>query len=98
MNYLRLEFLAEMVFKSCNQLQRTVEKWLRLEIEERRKIRKERLAKGSSEFVDQNLDGTRVTGQSAKPPLNNGWASGRLQSTLAGEEIFDMSSSRVLRG
>jgi CCR4-NOT complex subunit CAF16 len=80
-------------------LQRTVERWLRKEIDEQRRIRKERLANGLPEFEDQNPDGTRVIGESAKKVvMNNGWAGGRLHSTLAGEEnVYDLSSNRVLR-
>lgn len=29
--------------------------------------------------------------------LNNGWAGGRMHSTVAGEENFGLSSNRVLR-
>jgi CCR4-NOT complex subunit CAF16 len=81
-------------------LQRAVEKWLRKEIEEQRQIRKERLANGLPEFEEQNVDGTRVIGESAKVAvraLNNGWAGGRLHSTIAGEDPYDLSSNRVLR-
>lgn len=80
-------------------LQRTVERWLRKEIDEQRRLRKERLANGLPEFEDQNPDGTRVVGESAKKvAMNNGWAGGRLHSTLAGEEnVYDLSSNRVLR-
>lgn len=79
--------------------QRTVERWLRNEIDEQRRVRKERLAKGLPEFEDQNSDGSRVLGESTKKvAMNNGWAGGRLHSTLAGEEnVYDLSSNRVLR-
>lgn len=69
-------------------LQRTVESWLRKEREEERKRRKERKAKGLPEFEEQ-IEGSRV--------INNGWAAGRLNSTIAGEENFVLSSNRVLR-
>lgn len=78
-------------------LMRTVERWLRKEIDEQRRIRKERIAKGLPEFDDINPDGTRVIGESAKKVLNNGWAGGRLHSTIAGEDPYDLSSNRVLR-
>lgn len=81
--------------------QRTVERWLRAEIDEQRRVRKERVVKGLPEFEELNPDGTRVIGESAKtaarPPLNNGWAGGRLHSTIAGEDPYDLSSNRVLR-
>lgn len=35
--------------------------------------------------------------RAAARPLNNGWAGGRLNSTIAGEENFVLSSNRVLR-
>lgn len=69
-------------------LMRTVESWLRKEREEERKRRKERKAKGLPEFEEQ-IEGSRV--------INNGWAAGRLNSTIAGEENFVLSSNRVLR-
>lgn len=82
-------------------LMRTVERWLRKEIDEQRRVRKERVAKRLPEFEEQNPDGTRVIGESAKnavkAPLNNGWAGGRLHSTIAGEAPYDLSSNRVLR-
>ncbi|KAL3620685.1 ABC transporter I member 20 [Castilleja foliolosa] len=66
-------------------LMRTVESWLRKERDEERKLRKER--KGNNGVkADQNV---RL--------LNNGWAAGRLTSTIAGEENFVLSSNRVLR-
>lgn len=76
-------------------LQRTVESWLRKERDEERKRRKERKAKGLPEFEKQ-VDGTRVTGEPVRV-LNNGWAAGRLNSTVAGEENFVLSSNRVVR-
>lgn len=69
-------------------LQRTVERWLRKERDEERLRRKERKAKGLPEHEKQ-VDGSRV--------INNGWAAGRLNSTVAGEENFVLSSNRVLR-
>ncbi|KAH7444234.1 hypothetical protein KP509_02G070700 [Ceratopteris richardii] len=70
-------------------LMRVVEGWLRKEIESERKKRKENRGKG-------------VAGSDWKPPsdfrlLNNGWAGGRLHSTLAGEAPYILSSNRVLR-
>jgi CCR4-NOT complex subunit CAF16 len=41
-----------------------------------------------------------VTGDPARVGarvMNNGWAAGRLHSTIAGEENFFLSSNRVLR-
>ncbi|CAH9076249.1 unnamed protein product [Cuscuta europaea] len=76
-------------------LMRTVESWLRKERDEQRKWRKERKEKGLAPF-DKQIDGTRVVGDPARS-LNNGWAGGRLHSTLAGEENFVYSSNRVLR-
>ena len=80
-------------------LQKTVGRWLHEEIYEQRRIRKERLVNGLPEFEDQNPDGTRVIGESAKQVvMNNDWAGGRLHSTLAGEaNVYDLSSNRVLR-
>ncbi|PRQ42446.1 putative iron-chelate-transporting ATPase [Rosa chinensis] len=69
-------------------LMRTVESWLRKEREEERARRKERKARGLPEF-DEQIEGNRV--------INNGWAAGRLNSTVAGEENFVWSSNRVLR-
>ena len=80
-------------------LQRTVESWLRKERDEERKGRKERKANGLPEFEKQ-MDGSRVTGDPARVAvrvMSNGWAGGRLHSTLAGEENFFLSSNRVLR-
>ncbi|KAL5538924.1 hypothetical protein UlMin_012833 [Ulmus minor] len=76
-------------------LMRTVESWLRKERDEERKRRKERKASGLPEFENQT-EGSRVTGDPARA-LNNGWAAGRLHSTIAGEENFLLSSNRVLR-
>ncbi|KAE9611907.1 hypothetical protein Lal_00048970 [Lupinus albus] len=69
-------------------LMRTVESWLRKERDEDRRRRKERNAAGVPEFA-KPVDGSRV--------INNGWAAGRLNSTIAGEENFVLSSNRVLR-
>ncbi|KAK6139402.1 hypothetical protein DH2020_026854 [Rehmannia glutinosa] len=80
-------------------LMRTVESWLRKERDEERKIRKERKASGLPDYEKQ-VDGSRVTGDPARAAvrvLNNGWAAGRLNSTVAGEENFILSSNRVLR-
>ncbi|MED6197663.1 ABC transporter I member 20 [Stylosanthes scabra] len=80
-------------------LMRTVESWLRKERNEDRRKRKERKAAGLPEF-DRQLDGSRVAGDPARAAvrvINNGWAAGRLTSTVAGEENFILSSNRVLR-
>ena len=80
-------------------MQRTVESWLRKERDEERKRRKQRKACGLPEFEKQ-IEGSRVTGDPARVAtraLNNGWAAGRLHSTIAGEENFVLSSNRVLR-
>nr|GLL17594.1 ABC transporter I family member 20 [Ipomoea trifida] len=80
-------------------LMRTVESWLRKERDEEKKRRKERKAKGLPEYEKQ-IDGSRVVGDPARAAvraLNNGWAGGRLNSTIAGEENFVLSSNRVLR-
>ncbi|KAL9141138.1 hypothetical protein ABFS82_14G083600 [Erythranthe guttata] len=69
-------------------LMRTVERWLRKEREEERERRKDRKAKGLPEY-EKRAEGTRV--------INNGWAAGRLNSTVAGQENFVLSSNRVLR-
>ncbi|GMY21909.1 ABC transporter I family member 20 [Fagus crenata] len=76
-------------------LMRTVESWLRKEQDDVRKRRKERKALGLPEF-DKQIEGSRVTGDPVRA-LNNGWAAGRLNSTIAGEENFVLSSNRVLR-
>ncbi|KAK4786885.1 hypothetical protein SAY86_010718 [Trapa natans] len=80
-------------------LMRTVESWLRKERDEERRRRKERKESGLPEFEEQ-IVGSRVAGDPAgvaARPLNNGWAGGRLHSTIAGEENFLLSSNRVLR-
>ncbi|GAV69448.1 AAA_21 domain-containing protein, partial [Cephalotus follicularis] len=77
-------------------LMRTVESWLRKERDEERKRRKET---GLPDF-DEQVEGSHVTGDPARAAvraLNNGWAGGRLHSTIAGEENFSFSSNRVLR-
>lgn len=80
-------------------LMRTVESWLRKERDEERQRRKERKASGLPEHEKQ-VEGSRVTGDPARAAarvINNGWAAGRLTSTVAGEENFVLSSNRVLR-
>ncbi|KAF6149218.1 hypothetical protein GIB67_026074 [Kingdonia uniflora] len=94
---LQLAMPMEKVKEISNlSLMRTVESWLRKERDENRKIRKERKASSLSEF-EKKIDGTRVIGDPARA-LNNGWAAGRLHSTVKGEENFVLSSNRVLRG
>ncbi|CAA0834641.1 ABC transporter I family member 20 [Striga hermonthica] len=68
-------------------LMRTVESWLRKERDEERKLRKE---------IKDRDTGDPSPAASARV-LNNGWAAGRLSSTVAGEENFILSSNRVLR-
>ncbi|XP_078160285.1 non-intrinsic ABC protein 9 isoform X1 [Carex rostrata] len=80
-------------------LMRTVESWLRKERDEDRKRKKERKAQ-SLQKNDKRVDGSRVTGDPASSAvriLNNGWAGGRLNSTIAGAENFVFSSNSVLR-
>lgn len=80
-------------------LMRTVESWLRKERDEERKRRQKRKAGGLPEYEKQ-VEGSRVTGDPARVAarvMNNGWAAGRLNSTIAGEENFILSSNRVLR-
>lgn len=81
-------------------MQRTVESWLRKERDEDRRKRKERKDAGLPEFEKQ-VEGSRVAGgdpgRAAVRAVNNGWAAGRLHSTIAGEENFLLSSNRVLR-
>ncbi|CAN1769941.1 ABC transporter I family member 20 [Linum perenne] len=81
--------MAEVKQISNLSLMRTVETWLRKEREEDRKRRKERKANGLPEFENQ-VEGVIQ-------PRNNGWAAGRLHSTVAGRESFELSSNRVLR-
>uniref|UniRef100_A0A804R7G2 ABC transporter domain-containing protein n=1 Tax=Zea mays TaxID=4577 RepID=A0A804R7G2_MAIZE len=91
-----LEKVKEM---SQLSLMRTVESWLRKERNEDRRRRKERKEKGLPEF-DKVVEGSRVIGDPAKNAdrvINNGWAAGRLTSTIAGEENFVFSSNSVLR-
>jgi CCR4-NOT complex subunit CAF16 len=79
--------------------QRTAETWLRKERDEDRRRRKERKEKVLPEF-DKVVEGTQVIGdptKSAARVVNNGWAAGRLTSTIAGEENFIFSSNSVLR-
>ncbi|XP_019090604.1 PREDICTED: ABC transporter I family member 20 isoform X2 [Camelina sativa] len=81
---------------SKKSLMRTVESWLRKERDEERKRRKERKANGLPEF-ESRAEESRVTGDPARM-LNNGWAAGRLHSTVkGGEDNFVLSSNRVLR-
>ncbi|XP_008463596.1 ABC transporter I family member 20 isoform X1 [Cucumis melo] len=80
-------------------LMRTVESWLRKERDEERLRRRERKANGLPEF-EERIEESRVTGDPARSAvrvINNGWAAGRLNSTVAGEENFLFSSNRVLR-
>ena len=80
---------------SKTSLMRTVESWLRKERDER-KTRKERKANGLPEF-ESRTEESHVTGDPSRM-LNNGWAAGRLHSTIAGsEDHFVFSSNRVLR-
>ncbi|WCJ28306.1 ABC transporter I family member 20 [Euphorbia peplus] len=87
--------MAKVKEMSNLSLMRTVESWLRKERDEDRRRRKERKANGLPEYEKQ-MDGTRVTGDPVRV-LNNGWAAGRLHSTIAGEDNFSLSSNRVLR-
>uniref|UniRef100_A0A0A9EIQ1 ATPase AAA-type core domain-containing protein n=1 Tax=Arundo donax TaxID=35708 RepID=A0A0A9EIQ1_ARUDO len=92
---LPLEKVKEM---SQLSLMRTVETWLRKERDDDRRRRKERKEKALPEF-DKVIDGSRVIGDPAKSAarvVNNGWAAGRLTSTVAGEN-FIFSSNSVLR-
>ncbi|KAJ8754039.1 hypothetical protein K2173_001937 [Erythroxylum novogranatense] len=93
--------MAKVLEISNLSLMRTVENWLRKERDEERRRRKERKASGLPEF-SQQIEGSRVTGDPARRAvraMNNGWAAGRLHSTVAGEEnfVFVLSSNRVLR-
>uniref|UniRef100_A0A6M2FA37 ABC transporter domain-containing protein n=1 Tax=Populus davidiana TaxID=266767 RepID=A0A6M2FA37_9ROSI len=91
--------MAKMKEISNLSLMRTVESWLRKERDEERKRRQERKAGGLPEYEKQ-VEGSRVTGDPARVAarvMNNGWAAGRLNSTIAGEENFILSSNRVLR-
>ncbi|KAF5747552.1 Non-intrinsic ABC protein 9 [Tripterygium wilfordii] len=84
---------------SSLSLMKTVEAWLRKERDEERLMRKERKARGLPEF-EKRMEESRVTGDpacAAVRVINNGWAAGRLHSTVAGEENFVLSSNRVLR-
>jgi CCR4-NOT complex subunit CAF16 len=76
-----------------------VESWLRKERNEDRKRKKEKRGLGLTKH-DKSVDGSRVVGDPASNAvrvLNNGWAGGRLNSTIAGAENFVFSSNRVLR-
>lgn len=91
--------LKEIKEKSNLPLMRLVESWLRKERDEERQKRKERKALGLAEYENQ-VEGSRAIGDPASAAvrvLNNGWAAGRLNSTIAGEENFSLSSNRVLR-
>jgi CCR4-NOT complex subunit CAF16 len=91
--------MAKIKETSNLSLMRTVESWLRKERDEERKRRQERKAGGLPEYEKQ-VEGSRVTGDPARVGarvMNNGWAAGRLHSTIAGEENFFLSSNRVLR-
>ncbi|CAN6469885.1 unnamed protein product [Victoria cruziana] len=96
---LQLALPMEVVKKDSNlSLMRTVERWLRKERDEDRR-RKGRRAEGLPEY-DGYSDGSRVTGEPAwraAQAINNGWAAGRLNSTIAGEENYFFSSNSVLR-
>ncbi|CAN6581805.1 unnamed protein product [Malus baccata var. baccata] len=94
----KLSLMVSQIFFFCNRmigfgfgLQRTVKSWLRNEREDERKRRKERKVKGLPEFEQPNEGSNDVRS------VNNGWAAGRLNSTIAGEENFIFSSNRVLR-
>jgi CCR4-NOT complex subunit CAF16 len=92
-------FSTTWIFRFAFAFQRTVESWLRKERDEDRRRRKERKEKGLPEF-DMVAEGSRVIGDPAKSAarvVNNGWAAGRLTSTIAGEENFVFSSNSVLR-
>eukprot|EP00268_Persea_americana_P019563 TRINITY_DN2003_c0_g1_i2.p1 TRINITY_DN2003_c0_g1~~TRINITY_DN2003_c0_g1_i2.p1 ORF type:complete len:365 (-),score=89.58 TRINITY_DN2003_c0_g1_i2:428-1432(-) len=97
---LQLALPMEKVKEMSNlSLMRTVESWLRKEREEERKRRKETKANGLSGY-EKRAEGSRVTGDPARSVVrasNNGWAAGRLHSTIAGEENFFYSSNNVLR-
>ncbi|XP_047340046.1 ABC transporter I family member 20-like [Impatiens glandulifera] len=97
---LQLALPMEEVKKESNlSLMRTVEKWLRKERDEDRKMRSERKAKGLPEF-EREVNGSCVIRDSARCgayTINNGWAAGRLNSTIDGEDNFILSSNRVLR-
>lgn len=95
------------LFKPMNELKemtnmslmRIVESWLRKEKEDDKKRRMDRKMNGLPEYEKQ-IEGSRVAGDPARAAvrvMNNGWAGGRLHSTLAGEENFVFSSNRVLR-
>ncbi|CAA6653887.1 unnamed protein product [Spirodela intermedia] len=97
---LQLALPMEKVKEMSNlSLMRTVESWLRKEREEDKKRKEEREEKGLPKH-DRPVDGTRLVGDPARAAarvMNNGWAGGRLHSTLAGEENFFFSSNTVLR-
>lgn len=91
--------LEEVKELSNLSLMRTVESWLRKERDEERERRRIRKEKGLLEY-EIRVEGSRVIGDPAKSAArvtNNGWAAGRLTSTIAGEDNFLFSSNRVLR-
>ncbi|KAF3779113.1 ABC transporter I family member 20 [Nymphaea thermarum] len=96
---LQLALPMEVVKEASNlSLMRTVESWLRKERDEDRR-RKGRRAEGLPEY-DECSDDNRVTsdpGRKAVQAINNGWAAGRLNSTIAGQENYLFSSNSVLR-
>ncbi|XP_031486707.1 ABC transporter I family member 20 [Nymphaea colorata] len=96
---LQLALPMEVVKEASNlSLMRTVESWLRKERDEDRR-RKGRGAEGLPEY-DECSDDNRVTsdpGRKAVQAINNGWAAGRLNSTIAGQENYLFSSNSVLR-
>jgi CCR4-NOT complex subunit CAF16 len=99
--YIRVYFKHTIVIHKIGvfSFQRTAETWLRKERDEDRRRRKERKEKVLPEF-DKVVEGTQVIGDPAKSAarvVNNGWAAGRLTSTIAGEENFIFSSNSVLR-
>lgn len=89
---LQLAMQIDQVRKISNlSLMRTVESWLRKERDEERKKRKERQASHpENKKLEESVHG-------AVRAMNNGWAAGRLRSTIAGEENFCLSSNSVLR-
>ncbi|XP_047340052.1 ABC transporter I family member 20-like [Impatiens glandulifera] len=91
--------MEEVKEESKLSLIRTVEKWLRKERDEDRKMWSERKAKGLPEF-EREVNGSCVIGDPARCgayTINNGWAAGRLNSTIVGGDNFILSSNRVLR-
>lgn len=104
----RLQFfkpVADIPELQSMTLMRSIEKWLRVEVEEERRKRKERKAKGLPEYeYDIGTDGTRVAGGDpgrAAASLNNGWGGGRMNPTVKLDDgslaLFGLSSNTVLR-